>query len=143
MSCRGIEIVNFQEEGYKPLVDYGEWRVAVLKFCDDLRIENIKTMQKHMETDEVFVLLQGECTLFLAGEGDVPGKVEAVKMQPHKIYNIKKGVWHNHIMSEEGEVLIVENRNTCDENSPVLLLTEGISCEIGSSCRVNHMKSNS
>ena len=32
----GIEIVDFQPEGYKPLVDYESWRVAVLKFCDDL-----------------------------------------------------------------------------------------------------------
>ena len=35
----GIEIIDFQPEGYKPLVDYESWRVAVLKFCDDLLIE--------------------------------------------------------------------------------------------------------
>lgn len=62
----GIEIIDFQPEGYKPLVDYESWRVAVLKFCDDLLIENVKTMQKHLYTDEVFVLVQGHCTLFLA-----------------------------------------------------------------------------
>ena len=55
----GIEIIDFQPEGYKPLVDYESWRVAVLKFCDDLLIENVKTMQKHLYTDEVFVLVQG------------------------------------------------------------------------------------
>ena len=60
----GIEIIDFQPEGYKPLVDYESWRVAVLKFCDDLLIENVKTMQKHLYTDEVFVLVQGHCTLF-------------------------------------------------------------------------------
>ena len=49
----GIEIIDFQPEGYKPLVDYESWRVAVLKFCDDLLIENVKTMQKHLYTDEV------------------------------------------------------------------------------------------
>ena len=53
----GIEIIDFQPEGYKPLVDYESWRVAVLKFCDDLLIENVKTMQKHLYTDEVFVLV--------------------------------------------------------------------------------------
>ena len=52
----GIEIIDFQPEGYKPLVDYESWRVAVLKFCDDLLIENVKTMQKHLYTDEVFEL---------------------------------------------------------------------------------------
>lgn len=72
----GIEIIDFQPEGYKPLVDYESWRVAVLKFCDDLLIENVKTMQKHLYTDEVFVLVQGHCTLFLAGEGDKPGRLQ-------------------------------------------------------------------
>jgi len=116
---KDIEIVDFQPEGYKPLVDYESWRVAVLKYCDDLKIENVNTMQKHLYTDEVFVLLQGDVTLFLAGNGEKPENVRAVKMEPHKIYNIKKGYWHEHIMDEAGEVLIVENQNTCDDNSPL------------------------
>ena len=45
-------------------------------------------------------------------------------MEPHKIYNIKKGTWHNHIMDTDGEVVIVENRDTCDDNSPILPLDE-------------------
>ncbi|MGN0368251.1 MAG: hypothetical protein ACI4EK_05655 [Wujia sp.] len=129
--AKGIEIIDFQPEGYKPLVDYETWRVAVLRFCDDLLIENVKTMQKHLYTDEVFVLLEGSCTLFLAGEGDTPGTIEAVQMEKHKIYNIKKGVWHNHIMDEQGEVLIVENQNTCDDNSPILQLTQEQLAELG------------
>ncbi len=124
MNNLDIEIIDFQPEGYKPLVDYESWRVAVLKFCDDLLIENVKTMQKHLYTDEVFVLLQGSCTLFLAGDGENPENIKAVKMEPHKIYNIKKGVWHNHIMDEQGEVLIVENQDTCDDNSPIVPLTD-------------------
>lgn len=131
----GIEIIDFQSEGYKPLVDYESWRVAVLKFCDDLLIENVTTMQKHLYTDEVFVLVQGSCTLFLAGEGDAPGKITAVKMEPHKIYNIKKGVWHNHIMDEDGEVVIVENQNTCDDNSPILPLTDAQLVELAESVK--------
>ncbi len=124
MCERGIEITEFQPSGYKPLVDFETWRVAVLRFCPDLLIENVKTMQKHLYTDEVFVLLEGSCTLFLAGEEDAPGQISAVRMEPGKIYNIKKGVWHNHIMDEAGCVLIVENQNTCDDNSPILPLDE-------------------
>ncbi len=103
-------------------MDFGQWRVAVLKFCDDLKLENIKTMQKHLETDEVFVLIRGNCTLFLGKDGDTPEDIHRVHMEPGKIYNIKKGVWHNHIMDEGTEVLIVENRNTCDDNSPIIPL---------------------
>lgn len=119
-----IEIIDFQTEGYAPLVDYDKWRVAVLKFCDDLRIEKVTTMQKHLESDEVFVLMQGECTLFLGGRGEKPAELRHIKMELHKVYNIKKGEWHNHMMNEAGEVLIVENRNTSDDNSPIVSLTE-------------------
>lgn len=121
-----IEVINYPKEGYMPLKEFESWRVAVLKFCKDLLVENVKTVQKHLYTDEVFVLLQGSCTLFIAGEGDEPGDVEKVVMEPHKIYNIKKGVWHNHIMSEDGEVLIVENADTYDGegNSPIVPLNE-------------------
>ncbi|MDD3140048.1 MAG: hypothetical protein PHX08_13870 [Lachnospiraceae bacterium] len=123
MNKQEIEIIKFQQEGYKPLVDFNTWRVAVLKYCEDLKIENINTMQKHSETDEVFVLLQGRATLFSGGSEDVPKEILAVTMEQHKIYNVKKGVWHNHILSEEGEILIVENRNTTDDNSPIIKLT--------------------
>ena len=116
-------------------MDYESWRVAVLKFCDDLLIENVKTMQKHLYTDEVFVLVQGHCTLFLAGEGDKPGKITAVHMEPHKIYNIKKGTWHNHIMDTDGEVVIVENRDTCDDNSPILPLDKNQLVELANAAK--------
>ncbi len=124
MTNKDIEIIDFQPEGYKPLVDFGAWRVAVLKFCDDLKLENVKTMQKHLETDEVFVLIRGNCTLFLGGDGGSPENIKSVSMEHGKIYNIKKGVWHNHIMDEDGEVLIVENRDTCDDNSPIVPLDD-------------------
>lgn len=124
MEEKQIEITDFQKAGYLPLVDFETWRVAVLKFCDDLRIENVKTMQKHLETDEVFVLLRGQCTLYFGGGGEHPGEIQKINMCPGKVYNIKKGVWHNHTMDEQGEVLIVENSNTTDDNSPIENLTD-------------------
>ena len=36
-----IEIVEYNSQGYKPLVDYETWRVAILKYCDELLPENI------------------------------------------------------------------------------------------------------
>lgn len=121
---QGMEITNFPKQGYEPLVDFEDWRVAVLNFCEDVRLESIHSMQKHDFTDEVFVLVSGRCTLFLAGNGERPGEIEALVLEKGKVYNVKKGFWHNHILDEKGSVLIVENRNTCDANSPVCLLTE-------------------
>ncbi|MDF2845906.1 MAG: hypothetical protein K0R00_4332 [Herbinix sp.] len=58
-----IEVSSYEEVGYKPVIDYREWRVAILNYIDELEIQNIETMQKHNETDEVFVLLKGNCKL--------------------------------------------------------------------------------
>lgn len=124
VSMEEIEVTDFPKTDYEPLVDYEGWRVAVLAYCENTRIERIKTMQKHLYTDEVFVLIRGNATLYTAGNTAEIGELKAVKLQPHKVYNVKKGVWHNHVLDEEGIVLIVENQDTCDENSPIMNLSE-------------------
>lgn len=117
-----IDIIKILREGYTPLVDYQTWRVAVLKFCDDVRADRLNSMQRHLETDEVFVLLEGSCVLISGGNEERPEVVECVKMEKNQLYNVKKGVWHTHALDEEGSVLIIENQDTCDKNSPTELL---------------------
>lgn len=119
-----LEIREYTGEGYRPLVDFGAWRVAVLRAIDELLPENLTTLQRHDETDEVFVLLAGRCILFL-GEGtkDAVTTIHAVDMQPLRLYNVKRGAWHTHTLSADAAVLIVENADTTDANSPLLPLT--------------------
>ncbi|MFZ5881655.1 MAG: hypothetical protein ACOY0R_20000 [Chloroflexota bacterium] len=113
-----IEVRAHDGPDYKPLVDYQSWRVALMNYTPDLTPDKIDRMQKHVETDEVFVLMTGRCILFL-GEGDeTVTAVHAVDMQPYKLYNVKRGAWHSHTFSEDARVLIVENRDTVEENSP-------------------------
>ena len=113
-----IEVHQYSGEGYAPLVDYGAWRVAVLRFIDELLPENLDKMQRHDGTDEVFVLLSGRCILFL-GEGDEQiTKIYAQDMEPMVLYNVKRSCWHTHTLLEGSTVLIVENRDTTAQNSP-------------------------
>lgn len=118
MNQEYIDVTTYDGEGYKPMIDYESWRVAILKYCEELEVANLKTMQKHNETDEVFVLLKGNCTLFTGGKGENIGEVDGIKMVPYKLYNVKKGVWHTHTLDKDGTVLIVENQDTNDDNSP-------------------------
>ncbi len=124
MKKEHIDVIEMPKEGYQPLIDYETWRVAVLKYCEDVRLENIKTMQRHLETDEVFVLLSGNCTLITGGMKEQVDEIDTIKLIPRKLYNVKKGVWHNHVLDEEGEVLIIENQNTSDLNSKTISLTK-------------------
>jgi hypothetical protein len=118
-----IEVVGYKGEGYLPLIDYQSWRVAILRYIDELLPNRIDKMQRHDETDEVFVLLAGRCILFLGAGGDEISEIYAQDMEPLKLYNIKKGCWHTHTLSEDATVLIVENRDTGLHNSPELMLT--------------------
>ena len=119
-----LEIRDYTEQGYQPIIDYGAWRVAMLRYHPELEPDAMATMQRHEETDEVFVLLAGRCILFL-GEGDARlDAIHAVDMQPLKAYNIKRGVWHTHTPDRDATVLIVENRDTGDANSPHIAITD-------------------
>ena len=64
-----------------------------------------------IETDEVFVLIKGNASLFI-GEDE-----ERYDMETGKFYNVKKGAWHSMSMTENSIVLIVENDNTGLENT--------------------------
>lgn len=125
-----LEIRDHGAEGYKPLIDYDAWRVAVLNYSPYLLAENITSMQRHNETDEVFVLLRGRCILFLGQGDDAVTRVFAEDMVPLKIYNVKKAAWHTHTLSGDGMVLVVENRDTTYDNSPFCSLSDAQQKEI-------------
>jgi hypothetical protein len=112
-----LEIREFIAPGYQPVIDFESWRVAILNFLEEIHPYRIDFMERHNETDEVFVLIKGQGLLFL-GEGESRiDKLHSQVMEQGKIYNVKRSVWHTVILSRDGSVLIVENRNTSKENS--------------------------
>jgi len=44
-------------------------------------------------------------------------------MERLKVYNVKQGTWHNHTLTQDASLLVVENRDTTTENSPFTSLT--------------------
>jgi mannose-6-phosphate isomerase-like protein (cupin superfamily) len=118
-----LEVREHDALDYKPLINYQSWRVALMNYTPDLTPDKINRMQKHTETDEVFVLLAGRCILFLGEGREGVTTVHAVDMELNKLYNVKRGVWHSHTFSEDAKVLIVENRETVESNSPFVGLT--------------------
>jgi hypothetical protein len=125
-----IQIREHTEADYKALIDFQTWRVALMNYTADLTPDKINRMQKHTETDEVFVLMAGKCILFLGEGNEIVNKVHAVDMELYKVYNVKRDVWHSHTFSEDARVLIVENSDTADANSPFVGLSENQRKEI-------------
>ena len=106
-----LEILDFTEGGYAPVLTYGSWRVAILNYLDKLKRENLTYLERHLETDEAFILMQGEATLFVGED------TREYEMEKYKVYNVKKNAWHAISMSSDAKVLIVENADTGKENT--------------------------
>jgi len=118
-----LDIKQFDGEGFHPLIDFGAWRVAILRWETSMLPEKIEFMERHTQTDEVFVLLEGQATLILGGKH---GSVEGVfpqTMENGKLYNVKRNAWHTIVLSRDASILIVEQRNTGKENTEFCILS--------------------
>lgn len=105
----GLEIKTYEGTGYDPTLPFKTWLVAFINFEE--RFDNITFIERHLETDEVFVLLAGSAELWIGEEREV------VPMEPCKLYNVKAGTWHNIKVSRDAKVLVIENSDTVRENS--------------------------
>ena len=118
----GLEIFSYDGSGYNATMHFDTWRVAFLNFAE--RFDVIDKLERHMLTDEVFVLLQGKAAL-LIGE-----KAQVVPMEPGKIYNVKQGEWHNVKVTPDAKLLIVENHDTGKDNSEYMPIDTAIAAAI-------------
>jgi len=60
---QGLEILDYTGVGYDPTMHFEAWRVAFLNHAE--RFDVIARLERHMLTDEVFVLLKGRAVLFI------------------------------------------------------------------------------
>ena len=112
-----VEIIKYEENNFKPVVVFKSWRVAVLNYFDYVSKEGLKMVEKHPETDEVFVLTKGEAFLIVGDDSEKPKDLSILKMEAGVVYNIKANVWHFIAMSTDCSVLLVENSDTSVENT--------------------------
>lgn len=102
-----IQKFDFKCEDFKVLMQYEGWKIGFLRFSE--RFSKFDRLEKHLETDEAFVLLDGSAVIYTENE--------KIQMQKCTLYNIPKGVWHHITVSEDATVMVVENSNTCKDNT--------------------------
>ncbi len=102
-----MEALIHKGEGFQVLKEFEGWKIGYLRYSD--RFSKFDQLERHLETDEVFVLLEGEATLYTEDE--------KCFMEKNVLYNIPKGVWHHIVVSEDATVMVVENSNTTKENT--------------------------
>jgi ureidoglycolate hydrolase len=118
-----IQIGQYSGSGYRSLVSFGQWRVAVLNYLEELQPDKVLSMERHNATDEVFVILAGKAMLVIGGNLDEVQTPGFYPMEIGKTYNVKCHTWHTVMMSHNAQLLIIENDDTSTENSEYLSLS--------------------
>lgn len=107
-----IDQYTYDGEGYNPVLISREWQVAFLNYHKNEALESIDKLDIHYQTDEVFILLEGHCTLIAADIKDGKISYDLQDMKPGIFYNIPCNTWHKIAMKEGCKVCIVEKANT-------------------------------
>ena len=107
-----MDIAEFKGEDFKVMVKSDGWKIGFLRYSD--RFAGFGVMERHLQTEESFILLEGSATLY--------ENYEPCEMETCKVYTIGRGVWHHIVVSEDASVLVVENRNTSKENTQKTIL---------------------
>ncbi len=125
-----IASYEFSGEGMKRQYENEKWTVGIKNWKPANDITGIDMLERHNQTDELFVLVSGSCTLISAEEtsnGMVFGKVE---MKPEKVYNIPMTLWHNTITTKGTKMILIEDSNTGESNSNFYKLSKKEIAEI-------------
>ena len=107
-----IEQYHIGDKGYHPFLIRDGWQDAQHNYMPEQEIENIKKLDVHHLTDEVFILLKGKAVLITAKITEDETEYDVELMQPNITYNIPVETWHNIAMDVDCEVIIVEKSNT-------------------------------
>ena len=114
---------SFEGEGMTRVFENAKWMVGIKNWKPMNDITGIDRLERHNETDELFVLLNGKCTLVFANETEEGLKIEYVPMEPIKVYNIPATLWHNTVTQKDTKLCLIEDSATGAANSNELMLT--------------------
>ena len=116
---------GFSGEGMKRVFENEKWTVGIKNWKPANDVTGVDCLERHNLTDELFVLVEGSCTLIYANETEKGLEFGAVKMEKDKVYNIPATLWHNTITRKDTKMILIEDSNTSMENSDILKLDAG------------------
>ncbi len=118
-----IASYEFTGEGMRRMYENEKWTVGIKNWKPANDITGLDMLERHNKTDELFVLLSGSCTLISAEETENGWVFDKVDMQPARVYNIPRTLWHNTITQKDTKMILIEDSNTGESNSDFYRLT--------------------
>ncbi len=106
-----IEAVAPFGEGFTPAVISEGWRICYIHAAE--QYGKLEVFKRHNDTDEAFVLLAGEATLFTM----IEDKIQEISLESQHIYNVKRGTWHHLQVSPDACLIAMENSDVSPKNT--------------------------
>jgi mannose-6-phosphate isomerase-like protein (cupin superfamily) len=125
-----IESKEFTGEGMSRVYENSKWTVGIKNWKPANDISGIDCLERHNETDELFILLAGRCTLIYANEKDSGLAIEKTEMEPNRVYNIPRTLWHNTVTRKDTKMALIEDSSTGMDNSDIRKLGKDEIAEI-------------
>lgn len=122
-SSKNLISFEYEGEGLQRGYENAEWTVGIKNYKQANDINFINNLEKHNNTDELFVLIRGNCSIVTANNNDDELLYEIEPMKKNTIYTIPKGLWHNTITDKETKLILIENSDTSMDNSEILNLS--------------------
>lgn len=119
-----LELGEWRGPGYKPVLDFHGWRVAMLRHNDAFGLRGLKQVERHRNTNEVFILSEGEADLIIFSGEDTPETGYVIPMKQSLAYNVPDYVWHHVVMSQDAHIILFERTETGVDTSDYAPLSE-------------------
>lgn len=132
-----IEIGKSFAQTYQPVLDFAGWKVAMLRYFDVVAPEHFHRVERHWNTNEVFILTAGEAYLIvLAGDTRPHLPFFALPMELNVAYNVKQSVWHHVLMSPDAHIVLFERSETGPQSTDYAPLPDELIAQIRAQIRL-------
>jgi ureidoglycolate hydrolase len=112
-----VEVGASFAQAYAPVLDFAGWRVAMLRYFAVVSPAALYRVERHRNTNEVFVLTTGSADLIVLDGDERPGTPHVIPMTPSVAYNVLPSVWHHVVMSEDAHIVLFERSDTGPDNT--------------------------
>lgn len=131
-----VEIGEYFGVGFQPVLDFEGWRVAMKRAAESTSPAKFHSVDRHNETNEVFVLTTGQAEMLLMEEGNKPVTFHLFPMELNVAYSVQAKAWHHVFMSDDAHIIVFERSNTTRENSDYFELDADTIAAIRSRVRI-------
>jgi hypothetical protein len=131
-----VEIGEYFGMGFQPVLDFEGWRVAMKRYGEGTQAAKFHSVDRHNETNEVFILTEGKAEMLLMDGGSTPSEFHLFPMALNVAYSVQASAWHHVFMSEDAHIIVFERSNTSRENSDHFELDAATIAEIRARVRL-------